>query len=239
VINVRKIREALEVQSDVLSMDSDELLRKYSTTIEDFDTFVSGLYTVMDDANYGFYFKECSKGIGDVLLKGYNSYLSSEFDIPEEDQFFDLLCKKYRYLANQEEAYHYLRHVAPERTSKLTEQNKCLKASEVGLSDPEYKGFLIAMPGIFEKIISGEGNPSYDPVFLSGITYIAMEFPEFAMTEDFYKNAGDLSRRRIRLDSIESANPPQYRKAGRCARRMMRKREKQYEKGVAKSLKYV
>ncbi len=216
--NVKKVRNALNVQTDLLRLSTDSLVEKYTESKEMYEKFLNGATSIFSPISYEFFLDFCRDGLEKVLENGPAL----------EDENLEL---KETYLKAVVHSYDGL-------TTHLSGQYRSVQAETIGQYEVEYEYFLMNMPGLFEDLMSGQVKTKRDSRHLSAIAYLANHFKCIVLDPEFDNLVGDISRRTIRRESKHDRNPVKYRKAGRCARRWVDRRRKEniIEKNRQKTL---
>ena len=230
--DIKRLRNDFEVQSDILSLDMDQFLNKYTTSIFGYSSFLDGTYNVFNRCHAPYLLEFDDRKIFSALTIGYHNIMKNI--VAYGDASAEKMQDEYDYINAMVQLYDNGMKDHPGLMKKLNDQHECIQSGYIGVPNSEFKDFLIDLPRQFDRLTYGVRI--IDPNRLSTIAYLTKNYPDFIMDEENKSLIGDLSRRTIRRESLLISDPVRYRKAGNCARRLIERKEKELKKAKVKSI---
>lgn len=234
----RRIRNILEVQSDLFTLSTEELEMKYGST-EGSINFIDGLNGIINVCSFSYFFDYLDEKISRVLQASWlNTLVDPRIDRETQNRIeFEcqrlFLYKKKNDAEKEEDPRYYV---------DMKGQYEGIRCSTYGLSGTTHKlpELLKSMPVLFDAIVTGHYQAA-DSWYANGVAYLANNYPEFMDSLSDGKKADInriLDRKTIRRcsDFFGPAEEKELRKAARAARKELRSIPKKLEKNKEKSM---
>lgn len=234
----RNIKNTLEVQSDLFSMDANELGMKYGS-FEGSINFIDGLSDLINRVSYSFYIDN----LGDKLRRTFraswiNTVIDPTMDVKTQERI-EFECQYISYFLKRNES---MKTAANAFHVELRDQYEAIRCDIYGISSntDSLVTLLLAMPDLFEAITEGKDQVA-DAMYASGVAYLANNYPKFmdSLDEGIKENINRIIGRKTIKETSNFFGTEENRArriAARKARREIREIPKKLKSDVTKKM---